>query len=725
MSYPTAYTYTIYQDGGAVKCRNNKTSVVTSKANLDPLITTILASGDPSFEVQSGIYDLHSSFAGWSVASHMNAYIHTNTRINVPAGYTGTVWNFNPAQNTVLYNAYLRGGVYDEQGTQENNWDCIGIAPADATDPDFPGAVYASQISNIRVWRCGKPLYLHTTGRSWINQMRFIDIYSEACKYDVYFEHTGTFTADQSGCNNNYFEDCSIQSTATDPTNHYPQTQGGIVNVNGDRNMFLHCNVWDIWKNSSAPSMTISTNAKSTKGIGGILTVQNYSDSGTKTHVDDQWSGLSTKNPVSVYDQLNLYGNTDTLEGWQPALNVSRVTDGGFEMVASFSTNGSSDALTVENGTNASGSFNPIWRAMAVSANSPYTIEAFHLGAYIKNAIDTGNVPAIKVAARLQSTPFTLSNRPMFGVSNYNTDEYLFYHDRVDMRNNQIVNAVMGNLYYKRNPQTTTYTTVENDVVIPCSAASGAFSVTLLSAASKGGKIYIFKKTDTTSNIVTLDGASSETIEGLPTWELRNPGDWVKIISDGTNWNVIDTTKIEQLAIRRTGTLAPNRYYMAGVVSQAALATAAAVTANTLYAMPFTVDRVQTIDSVGVNLTTRESSSNVRMGIYKDLNGVPDALLADLGTVGITNPIGLKEVTGLMQKLQPGIYWLTAVFSHTPTISFVDAAAISSIFGVSSSAAVNTGINASHTYGALPLTYPTIVVSTATSQPAFFYHFLG
>ena len=141
--------------------------------------------------------------------------------------------------------------------------------------------------------------------------------------------------------------------------------------------------------------------------------------------------------------------------------------------------------------------------------------------------------------------------------------------------------------------------------------------------------------------------------------------------------------------------------------------------------MPFTVDRVQTIDSVGVNLTTQVSSSNVRMGIYKDINGVPDALLADLGTVGITNPIGLKEVTGLTQKLQPGIYWLTTVFSHTPTISFVDAAAISSIFGVSSSAAVNTGINASHTYGALPLTYPTIVVSTATSQPAFFYHFLG
>ena len=101
----------------------------------------------------------------------------------------------------------------------------------------------------------------------------------------------------------------------SDSTNHYPQTQGGIVNVNGDRNMFLHYNVWDIWKNSSAPSMTISTNAKSTKGIGGILTVQTYSDSGTKTHIDDQWSGLSTKNPVSVYDQLKLYGNTDTLEG--------------------------------------------------------------------------------------------------------------------------------------------------------------------------------------------------------------------------------------------------------------------------------------------------------------------------------------------------------------------------------------------------------------------------
>ena len=281
----------------------------------------------------------------------------------------------------------------------------------------------------------------------------------------------------------------------------------------------------------------------------------------------------------------------------------------------------------------------------------------------------------------------------------------------------------MGTLYYKRNPQTTTYTTIENDVVIPCDAGSGAFTITLITAASKAGKVYYFKKTDTSSNVVTLDANSTETIEGLLTWELRQPGDSVKIISDGTNWNVLDYNKIEQLETRRTGTTAPNRYYIAGAINQSALATTAAVTANILYAMPFTVDRVLTIDSVGVHLTSQVSSSNVRMGIYKDSNGVPHALVADLGTVGTTDPTGLKEITGLLQKLQPGMYWLAAVFSHTPSISFLSASAISSVFGVSSAAAVNTGINASFTYAVLPSTYPTVVVSAATSQPAFFYHF--
>lgn len=87
--------------------------------------------------------------------------------------------------------------------------------------------------------------------------------------------------------------------------------------------------------------------------------------------------------------------------------------------------------------------------------------------------------------------------------------------------------------------KTTTYTATGDETVIPCSASGGAFTVTLPAAASYTGKKFIIIKTDTSTNAVTIDGNSSETINGQTTISLNFQYESVEIMCDGSNWFVI------------------------------------------------------------------------------------------------------------------------------------------------------------------------------------------
>ncbi len=287
-----------------------------------------------------------------------------------------------------------------------------------------------------------------------------------------------------------------------------------------------------------------------------------------------------------------------------------------------------------------------------------------------------------------------------------------------------VFNKTFSGMKLGSDDKTTAYTLTDTNTRIRADASSAAFTLTLPTAVFNDGRLYNIKKIDTTFNIVTVDANSTETIDGMLTFELKNPGDELLIVSDGANWRTIITPNYDYSAYRRIGATAPNRYYVAGMDVQAAFGTAAAVVANTLYAQPFNASRGATIDSVGVNVSAVVAGSGVRMGVYRSLNGVPGALVADFGIVATTNPAAFKEITGLSQKLQPGLYWLAAVFSHTPTIRQIPQAAILGIYGVDNAAttAVGTGYTGSLTYGALPSNFPTITVSTAATQPALFYH---
>lgn len=81
-----------------------------------------------------------------------------------------------------------------------------------------------------------------------------------------------------------------------------------------------------------------------------------------------------------------------------------------------------------------------------------------------------------------------------------------------------------------------TLDSTHNFVAVSASAANR--TITLPTAAGITGREYTVKKTDATSNTVTIDGAASETIDGDLTLVLVSQYQSVTLVSDGTNWLV-------------------------------------------------------------------------------------------------------------------------------------------------------------------------------------------
>lgn len=91
----------------------------------------------------------------------------------------------------------------------------------------------------------------------------------------------------------------------------------------------------------------------------------------------------------------------------------------------------------------------------------------------------------------------------------------------------------------KTTAKTAIYTTTGDETTVLCDATAGAFTVTLPAAASFSGKHYYIKKTDSSANVVTVDGNSTETIDGALTYPLISRYSAIKIISDGSNWHIV------------------------------------------------------------------------------------------------------------------------------------------------------------------------------------------
>ena len=83
------------------------------------------------------------------------------------------------------------------------------------------------------------------------------------------------------------------------------------------------------------------------------------------------------------------------------------------------------------------------------------------------------------------------------------------------------------------------YTMTDDDLLVLGNASAGDIVVLLLTAASRKGRRIIVKKTDSSDNLVTIDPAGSETLDGATTVGLTQLNAAREYVSDGTNWQLV------------------------------------------------------------------------------------------------------------------------------------------------------------------------------------------
>lgn len=75
--------------------------------------------------------------------------------------------------------------------------------------------------------------------------------------------------------------------------------------------------------------------------------------------------------------------------------------------------------------------------------------------------------------------------------------------------------------------------------VILADATSGVISLSLPPSTGIDGRTYHIKKTDSSSNAVTINPSGAETLDGELTVDLDIQYEALHIITDGSNWSVL------------------------------------------------------------------------------------------------------------------------------------------------------------------------------------------
>lgn len=88
--------------------------------------------------------------------------------------------------------------------------------------------------------------------------------------------------------------------------------------------------------------------------------------------------------------------------------------------------------------------------------------------------------------------------------------------------------------------KTANYTATTNDDLIVCDTSSGGFTITLPAVSGIDGKLLQIKKTTSDFNVVTIDGNSSETIDGATTIGLITQYESVTLVAGASEWHVVD-----------------------------------------------------------------------------------------------------------------------------------------------------------------------------------------
>lgn len=101
------------------------------------------------------------------------------------------------------------------------------------------------------------------------------------------------------------------------------------------------------------------------------------------------------------------------------------------------------------------------------------------------------------------------------------------------------VYVTTGPLVAKVVTKTANYTAADECVIL-CDATSASFTITLPAAAGVTGRVYHIKKiAGSDMKVITVDGNSSETIDGQTTQTISSLYDSLMIVCDGSNWYIL------------------------------------------------------------------------------------------------------------------------------------------------------------------------------------------
>lgn len=149
-----------------------------------------------------------------------------------------------------------------------------------------------------------------------------------------------------------------------------------------------------------------------------------------------------------------------------------------------------------------------------------------------------GNQPGI-ASSKLVNKALRQATFVTHGLAQYISDRNAA--DVLDNGDNAAFLTQVQNAFAQTNTVvavTTTYNALVTDNTILCSGS--AFTVNLYTAVGNKGRRLTIKKTDASfTNIITIDGVGSQTIDGTTTKTLNTQYEDYTIESDGANWSVI------------------------------------------------------------------------------------------------------------------------------------------------------------------------------------------
>ncbi|MBC7904909.1 MAG: tail fiber domain-containing protein [Gemmatimonadaceae bacterium] len=179
---------------------------------------------------------------------------------------------------------------------------------------------------------------------------------------------------------------------------------------------------------------------------------------------------------------------------------------------------------------------------------------------------------------------------------------------------------------------------------------NAAATITLPDASDCTGRIYWIKNTNSVGAVpvLTVATTSSQLIEGLSTWQLDESNEYIRVISNGTGWEL----SAQQTPVRKTAALGGswnnggNR-----------LTVQKSVGTTTNHFLPFITNstewmRLTTSGALGIGTTSPESKFHI---VSDNDDAANDYILDDHGT--FTQGILLRKIRGsfaAQQNLQSG-----------------------------------------------------------------------